>query len=120
MRTIGMCTSLMINIMHNALADVSLKAASSNNCVSIIITVISTVIVFLLSSVIFFIAGAVCMRFFQSKTTEEDSESTMASALDMASAAVQNQPIPIYENVHTSMPMNDYDFQENVAYGHVM
>ena len=103
----------MIIMYHhnNALADVSPKAASSDSCINVIIMVISTITVFLLSSMIFFIAGALCMRLFQSKSIEEDSEGTS----DTAPAAIQSQPIPIlYEDVH------DYDFQENVAYGHVM
>ena len=76
----------------------------------------STVSVFLLSSMIFFIAGAMCMRLFQSKSIEDQSE----DALDTASSAIQNQPVPIYESLHVSMPRKDYDLKENIAYGHIV
>ena len=105
------------NLHAHALADISIspKAATSTS-VNVEITVTSTVAAFLLSSLVFFIAGALCMRLFQSKPIEDQSE----AALDTAVPAIQSQSVPIYESLHVSMPTGDYDLKENAAYGHIV
>lgn len=71
----------------------------------------STVVV----AVIFFIAGALCMKVFHSKTVQDQSE----DAIDTTAPAVESQMVPLYESLHVSLPKNNYDLKENVAYGHI-
>ena len=56
------------------------------------------------------------MRLLQSKPIEDQNE----AALDTAVPAIQSQSVLIilYESLHVSMPRDDYDLKENVAYGH--
>ena len=57
------------------------------------------------------------MKLLQSKTIKDHSEESISPAIQS-----QNNMVPIYENVHESVPnsKNDYDLNENVAYGRIV
>ena len=108
--------------MHALLLDHSPKAAAPSNNIKIMIaaTVSPAVAVFLLSSIIFFTVGALCVKLFQSKTVKDQSEKS--TEVTSPAATQGHKMVPLYENVHESVmnAKNDYDLNENVAYGCVI
>lgn len=109
----------MHKIYHNTHGpDHSPKATTPSDNINFIATtaVAPAVAVFLLSSIIFFTVGALCVKLFQSKTVNDQSE----ESTKVTSPATQGQNmVPIYETIHESV-VNAYDLNENVAYGCVL
>lgn len=109
----------MHKIYHNTHGPDHLpKAATPSDNINFIATaaVAPAVAVFLLSSIIFLTVGALCVKLFQSKTVNDQSE----ESTKITSPATQGQNmVLIYETVHESV-VNAYDLNENVAYGCIL